>query len=153
MKAYILIGAPGSGKSTWSKDFLLKNPNVVRLSHDEMKAKLGSSEEDITVANQAYAAVRRIMEESLAAGNDVMIDMTNMWRSRRKDFVQIGRKYNATLIAVVFEATRETCNERIAKRVAEGGRNVSAEVIDMMISKYYPPDKSEFNEIMFISKI
>lgn len=153
MKAYILVGAPGSGKSTWGKNFVTNNPGVVRLCPDEFRAKFGTGEGDQTVSAKAFAATREGMENALASGKDVLIDATSMHHKSRKDFLTISKKYNATKIAVVFEATRETLIERNRKRGEEGGRVVPDDVIDRMLGNYQVPTHADFDEVVFISKL
>lgn len=151
--AHILIGAPGSGKSTWGMDFVAKNPDVVRLCPDEFRAKFGTGEDDQSVSAQAFSATRYGMEEALRAGKSVVIDATNMYRKTRKDFLKIAKAYNATTVAVVFEATKETLLERNAKRGAAGGRNVPEDVIDRMLGRYERPNELEFDRLNFVTKL
>lgn len=151
--AYILVGAPGSGKSTWGKKIAQNNPNLVRLCPDEFRAKFGWGEGDQSVSPQAFAATRSGMETALKEGKDVLIDATSMNRKSRKDFVDIAKKHNAKKIAVVFEATRETLIERNKKRGEEGGRVVPTDVIDRMLGKYEVPTHADFDEITFISRV
>lgn len=153
MNAYILVGAPGSGKSTWGKKIVENKPNIVRLCPDEFRAQFGTGEGDQTVSAKAFAATREGMDAALASGKDVLIDATNMHHKGRKDFLAIAKKYNANKIAVVFEATRQTLIERNQMRGAEGGRVVPDNIIDNFLNKYNPPTLLEFDEIKFISKL
>lgn len=153
MNVYILIGAPGSGKSTWGKKFEIDNPGIVRLCPDEFRAKFGWGEGDQSVSAQAFAATRDGMDAALAAGKSVIIDATSMHRKSRKDFLTIAKKYNTTKIAVVFEVTRETLIERNKKRGQDGGRIVPDDVIDRMLNNYEIPTHVDFDEIRFISKL
>ena len=150
---YVCVGAPGSGKSTWSKQFVADNPTVVRLCPDEFRAQFGTGEGDQTVSAKAFAATREGMDAALASGKDVLIDATNMHHKGRKEILAIAKKYNANKIAVVFEATRQTLIERNQRRGAEGGRAVPDDVIDRMLSNYQVPTHSDFDEIQFISRV
>ena len=153
MKAYILVGAPGSGKSTWGKKFVTDKPGIVRLCPDEFRAKFGTGESDQTVSAKAFAETRKGMDIALTAGLSVIIDATSMHHKARKDFLNIAKSHNATKIAVVFEATRETLIERNKKRGEEGGRVVPTDVIDRMIGNYQVPTHADFDEIIFVSKL
>jgi predicted kinase len=154
LKVYILCGAPGSGKSTWGKNMVEVNPEIVRLCPDDFRAKFGTGEADQTVSAQAFSATKSGMKETLFHGKSVLIDATNMYRKTRKDFIDIAKEFDATIIAVVFEADKQTLLSRNQKRGEEGGRNVPEWVIDNMLSKYQTPSRSEgFNEIKFITKI
>ena len=152
-KVYILVGAPGSGKSTWGKKMAETNPNLVRLCPDEFRAKFGWGEGDQSVSPQAFAATRSGMVDALKMGKDVLIDATSMNRKARKDFLDIAKKHNAKKVAVVFEATRETLIERNKKRGEEGGRVVPTDVIDRMLGKYEVPTHADFDEIVFVSRL
>lgn len=152
-KAYLLIGAPGSGKSTWGKELVLKDTNLVRLCPDEFRAKFGKCEDDQSVSTLAFDATRHGMREALKNKKDVLIDATNMYRKTRKQFIQIAKEYDATTIAVIFEATKSLLLERNKTRGNSGGRNVPEFVIDNMLGKYERPDEKEFDTLQFISKI
>jgi len=153
LKAYLLIGCPCSGKSTWGKELVKTDPNIARLCPDEFRAIFGTSESDQSVSAKAFDATRQGMHSALVNKKDVVIDATNMYKKTRKDFLSIAKMYNATTIAVVFEVTRETAIERNKKRVDEGGRNVPEHIIDSMLAKYQRPDELEFDKVVFINKI
>ena len=153
LKAYLLVGIPGSGKSTWGQNAAQANPDFVRLCPDEFRAKFGTGEADQSVSGRAFAATKHGMDVALRDGHSVIIDATNMYRKTRKDFLDIAKKYNAETIAVVFEVSRETAIERNKNRGAAGGRNVPEHVIDSMLSKYQVPDNTEFDEVKFITKL
>ena len=150
LTAYLLIGAPGSGKSTWGKNMSQVNPDVVRLCPDEFRAKFGTGEVDQSVSARAFGATRHGMEQALKDGKSVLIDATNMYRKTRKDFLNIAKQYNAQTIAVVFECDRETLIKRNQKRGEEGGRRVPNDVIDNMLGRYQRPDTTEFDKVMFV---
>ncbi len=153
LKVYLCVGPPGSGKSTWAKDFAAKDPSLVRLCPDDFRAKFGTGEDDQSVSSQAFGATRYGMDDALREGKSVIIDATNMYRKTRKDFLKIAEKHGATTVAVVFEATKDTLLERNAKRGAAGGRNVPEDVIDRMLGRYERPNELEFNQLNFVTKV
>lgn len=151
--AYILVGAPGSGKSTWGQNLARNDANVVRLCPDEFRAKFGWGEGDQSVSAQAFSATRQGMRDALASGKDVLIDATNMYSKTRKDFIHIAKEFNAKTIAVVFEADKNTLMLRNKLRGEAGGRNVPEDVIDRMLERYQRPNELEFDEVQFITKL
>lgn len=153
LNVYILVGAPGSGKSTHGKNMVTANPALVRLCPDEFRAKFGKSEDDQSVSAQAFGATRCWLRDSLVAGKDVLIDATNMYPKARKEFIHIAKEFNAKTIALVFETDKETLMERNRKRGADGGRCVPEDVIDRMLGRYKRPDELEFDEVNFITKL
>ncbi len=147
----ILVGAPGSGKSTWSKEIEKANSNnLIRICPDEFRAKLGTGENDQSVSAAAFEATRNTMIDILDRGLGVIVDATNMYRKTREQFISIARKKNALVTAIVFKVDRDTLINRNIARGKEGGRNVPVDVIDKMLAKYQEPDKTEFDEVIFI---
>lgn len=151
--AWILIGAPGSGKSTWGKKLVESNPNVVRLCPDEFRAKFGWGEGDQSVSAQAFAATRNGMNDALSNGKDVVIDACSMYQKARKDFTDIAKKFNTKTVAVVFEADQPTLVARNQLRGSQGGRVVPTDVIERMLARYERPTETEFNTVEFITKL
>lgn len=150
--AILLIGAPGSGKSTWGKHYA-ETRGFVRLCPDEFRAKLGWGEDDQSVSHLAFAATKAAMTNALLTNKSVIIDATNMYKKTRKDFLKIAKEQGASTMAVVFEAIKPTLLERNNTRGKLGGRNVPEHVIDSMLAKYQRPDKDEFDIIQYITKL
>jgi len=154
LTAYITVSCPGGGKSTWAKNVIAGNKDIVLICPDSIRGELSGNEADQSVSGRAFALARERMEEALKNGKSVIIDSTAMYRKSRKDWIDIAKKYNAKIIAVVFEVTEQTAIERNAKRASEGGRNVPTSVIRNMLAKYQVPSHSEgFDEIKWISKL
>jgi predicted kinase len=149
-KVYLLVGAPGCGKSTWAKEMVEKDSLIVLLCPDTFRARFGTSEGDQSVSAKAFEATRYGLDAALADGKDVIVDATNMYKKARKQFLDIARKYLADTEAVVFEVDRDTLLERNKTRGEKGGRNVPVEVIDNMLAKYQKPDLDEFDTVTFI---
>ena len=152
-RVYLLIGAPGSGKSTHGKKMYEKGENIVRVCPDEFRAILGWGEGDQSVSARAFEMTRSALRDYLDKGMDVIVDATNMYRKSRKDFINIALGRGATTVALVFECDKQTLIERNIKRGAEGGRNVPEHVIDSMLAKYERPSLDEFDEIKYITKL
>lgn len=150
--AIILVGPPGSGKTTWGK-YYAESRGIVRLCPDEFRAKLGTSEDDQSVSAAAFGMTRSAMINALDAGKSVMIDATNMYKKRRKEFLDIAHSKGVQTMAIVFEATKETLMDRNKKRGVAGGRNVPENVIDMMLAKYQRPEQDEFDVVQYITKV
>lgn len=143
-----MVGAPASGKSTWSKKFESENPDVIRLSSDELRAKFGSGEEDQSVNAKVFGYMKRQTENLLKSGGNVMIDAMNMSKKARKDFVDIGRKVGAKIIAYVFEVPETELKKRNKAR----SRTVPDFVIDKALKSYQKPESPEVDEVHFIKQ-
>lgn len=150
LKLYLMVGAPGCGKSTYSKKMVENEPSLRRICPDENRAKIGSGEGDQSVSYPAFCMAYDQLRRAFAAGNDAVIDATNMHRKGRKEFLKIAAEYNSETIAVVFERSREVLLKQIQKRVSEGGREVGEHVVDAMLGKYQRPEVPEFNKVTFV---
>lgn len=151
--AILLIGAPGSGKTTWGKQFS-DTYGIVRICPDEIRAKIGWGEGDQSVSAQAFAIAKASMLNAIELNRSVMIDATNMYRKTRKDFLEIAKRRNVKTIAIVFEETKSNLLDRNKKRGMLGGREVPEEVIDKMLQKYEPPIEGvEFDVIKYVNKL
>ena len=139
---YITVGLPGSGKSTYAKNFI-KDKDVEYLSSDELRAKFGSGETDQTCTNQVFAHIKRTVDEFLKDGKNVLVDATSVNRKERSDYIKTAKKYDAKVVAIVFKMDRQSLIERNKKRGEQGGRVVPTFVIDKMLAKYEEPSYSE----------
>lgn len=146
---YITVGAPGSGKSTWAKALVEKNPNFVRVCPDDCRRAISGDSNNQAVSYPAFCMAKDQVRKALAEGKSVVFDATNMYQKARKDFINMARGSGAKVIAQVFECDKPTLIARNAKRGAEGGRNVSEAIIDNFLGKYQRPEKPEFDEVVF----
>lgn len=145
----ILIGAPGSGKSTFGKKFALNN-DYIYLSSDENRARIGNGEDDQAASGGAFALLRLEMEQALNNNRNVVVDACFTSIKARHDYVKLAKDKGAHLKAISFELPREVILERNAKRAKSGGRNVPTFVIDRMLGNYQAPTIGEFDEVQFI---
>jgi protein phosphatase len=147
---YLTIGAPGSGKSTYSKNFI-KDKDIEYLSSDELRAQLGKDESDQTVTGQVFDHIKKKVVEYLEMGDSVLIDATNINKKDRKYYIDTAKRNNATVIGLVCHATKDELIERNIKRGESGGRNVPVWVIEKMLNKYEPPTTEEgFDKIIYV---
>ena len=144
---YIAVGLPGSGKSTYSKNFI-KDKDIEYLSSDELRAKFGSGETDQTCTNQVFGHIKRKVDEFLKDGKNVMVDATSVNRKERSDYINTAKKYGAKVVAIVFKMDRQGLIDRNKKRGEQGGRVVPDWVIDKMLAKFEEPSYSEGIDVM-----
>lgn len=155
----VLIGLPGSGKSTWREKFLAgKAPDsVVCVSQDDII-------EDWAAANgmtysQAWSKVnqkdvaakfRNDYKAALNAGKDIIIDRTNMGAKARKELLKhVPESYHK--VAVVFVIPDPELKARLKAREAQTGKAIPEFVINNMAKAYVAPTREEFDEIRRIN--
>ena len=139
---YITVGLPGSGKSTYVKNFI-KDKDIEYLSSDSLRAVYGKSEEDQTVTPLVFGHIKRKVDEFLKDGKNVLVDATSVNRKERSDYINTAKKYGAKVVAIVFKMDRQGLIDRNKKRGEQGGREVPTFVIDKMLAKYEEPSYIE----------
>lgn len=144
---YIAVGLPGSGKSTYAKNFI-KDKDIEYLSSDELRAVYGKSEEDQTVTPLVFGHIKRKVDEFLKDGKNVLVDATSVNRRERSDYINTAKKYGAKVVAIVFKMDRQGLIDRNKKRGEQGGRVVPDWVIDKMLAKFEEPSYSEGIDVM-----
>jgi predicted kinase len=144
---YIAVGLPGSGKSTYAKNFI-KGKDIEYLSSDSLRAVYGKSEEDQTVTPLVFGHIKRKVDEFLKDGKNVLVDATSVNRRERSDYINSAKKYGAKVVAIVFKMDRQGLIDRNKKRGEQGGRVVPDFVIDKMLAKFEEPSYSEGIDVM-----
>ena len=139
---YITVGLPGSGKSTYAKEFI-KGKDIEYLSSDELRAVYGKGEDDQTVTPIVFGHIKRKVDEFLKDGKNVLVDATSVNRKERSDYINTAKKYGAKVVALVFKMDRQGLIDRNKKRGEQGGRIVPDLVIDKMLAKYEEPSFAE----------
>ena len=140
LTAYVLIGAPGSGKSTYAAT-LAERENAVVISGDDVRAELYG---DAAIQGDWGEIWERIEERvSECCGMNVIIDGTHCRRDYRDETIALLRSYGYDQIeAVVIDAPLDRCIMRNAARQ----RNVPRYVIVNMWEKLQVSLKNISNE-------
>lgn len=152
---YMLVGLPGSGKSTYSEKnlepFLPGDFFYYSTDHyiDKIAKELDLTYDAVFEDNikDATTDMNLFLAEAIKSKRDIIWDQTNLTvNSRRKKLARFPIEYRK--IAVVFEVPEDVLNERLANRP---GKTIPAHVIKSMRDSYEPPTFDEdFGGIDFI---
>lgn len=109
---HMMIGIPGSGKSTFS-NILNRKYNYIIVSTDVVR-KLHPDWEE----NLIWPEVYRLIGDYLKNGQDVIFDATNITPKVRARFIEEVNKYclNYEIIAYYFDTPLDVCIKRVSKR-------------------------------------
>ena len=109
----VLIGASGSGKSTFARKHFL--PTQV-LSSDVCRGLVSDDENDQAATADAFAVLRFIAATRLRAGRLTVVDATSVRKEDRASLVQLARDHDVLPVAIVLDVPEGVCLERNAAR-------------------------------------
>lgn len=133
-KLILLVGVPGSGKTTYASKYIEEHPGTVHLSSDKIRFELWGNEATQGDNNEVFYRMQTRAIDALNFGSDVIYDATNITRKDRAYIISLCPKF-AKIEAHVIWAPIETCIERDAARE----RTVGKAVIDKMLKRFQPP--------------
>ena len=109
----VLIGASGSGKSTFARRHF--KPTEV-ISSDFCRGLVADDENDQSASRDAFDVLHYIAGKRLAAGRRTVVDATNVQQESRKQLIELARKYDVLPIAIVLDVPEDVCAGRNASR-------------------------------------
>ena len=83
----ILVGIGGSGKTTWSKEYVLNNVNTKRLNRDDLRGMLDSYKDTTGNDNFVKLASMKLLELCLLSDRNVVIDDTNCYYDKLNELI------------------------------------------------------------------
>jgi predicted kinase len=132
-KIILLIGLPGSGKSTYTR-------NLPVLSSDAIRLLLADNEQDQSIHARVFATLRYLLTQRLEIHRPVTyVDATHLTREERAPYLELARKHNAEIEAVFFDVPLEVCRQRNRSRP----RQVPEDILEKMSAKLQPPTLEE----------
>lgn len=143
---YLLIGVPGSGKSTWIKSQNFDWSRTVVASTDDFvdaeALRLGKTYSEIfqVTMSEAVRYMSKTVVDAVKANKDIIWDQTSTTiPSRAKKFRMLPSSYE--VIAVVFKTPDEA---ELARRLASRpGKVIPKYVMESMRAGWQEPTKAE----------
>ena len=129
------MGLPGSGKSTWAKQY-----GVAVLSSDDLRFILADDETNQTIHSEVFATLRYLVRRRIELRRPLtFVDATNITHRERRPYLKMAQLYNCSVEAVFFDIPADVCKIRNAAR----SRVVPDWVIDAMSRRLVPPTVGE----------
>ncbi|MFB7172146.1 polynucleotide kinase-phosphatase [Streptomyces sp. NPDC056254] len=114
----VLIGATGSGKSTFARKHF--KPTEV-ISSDYCRGLVRDDENDQSASRDAFDVLHYIAGKRLAAGRLTVVDATSVQADARRQLIALAREHDVLPIAIVLDMPEQVCAERNAARPDRAG--------------------------------
>ncbi|RUS13907.1 AAA domain-containing protein, partial [Endogone sp. FLAS-F59071] len=136
----VLVGLPGSGKTSFSKQLCHVREDWRRVNQDEMSDRQTC---------EAYA------RKYLGQGLKVVVDHCNLDESQRKVWVQLAWRLDVPVDCIIFDTTQEVrvscltlyeCSSRILAHKEHSADVIGTkgeETLSPFVSNFYPPSSVE----------
>ncbi|PWK91556.1 polynucleotide kinase-phosphatase [Lentzea atacamensis] len=109
----VLIGASGSGKSTFARKHFLRTQV---LSSDYFRGLVSDDENDQSASAAAFDVLHHVAAKRLEAGKVTVIDATNVQAPDRAKLIEVAKKANVLPVAIVLDTPTDVCLKRNAQR-------------------------------------
>ena len=133
-KLLILVGAPGSGKSTFARYFLRTEDNWIRVNRDDFRLmQFGDSLMIPFYEERISKMVEASVLTLLKSDTNVIIDATNTLLRTIQDMIHTYTEY-ADISFKVFDLPVDELVKRCDKRYEETGKFISKSVVERNVA-------------------
>ena len=131
----LLVGIPGSGKTTYAEKYIQEHPNTVHLSSDKIREELWGNEDTQGDNNEVFSLMQSRAIEALNNGQSVVYDATNITRKDRSYIIALCPKFVKIECHIIW-APISHC---IYRDEFMRERTVGKAVIDKMLKRFQAP--------------
>lgn len=133
------VGLPRSGKSTFSRGYMLSKPGVAIVNPDSIRLAIHGKAFDPAYEKRVWQTAHDMVDALFLAGHpEVILDATNLTRERRDDW----RSHDYKRMLVDFSHVPACV---CIKRAVDGNRDDLVDVIVRMAQNIQPPFLGEFD--------
>ncbi len=145
----MLIGLPGSGKSTWAKK-KTKEPKTVRINRDSLYTMLaGEYRYDLTLSEMVESIILSTVRNALALGFNLIIDETHITKKRRAHTHDMVTAFGHDVKIVYVHFTETERNLEYRMRNDRGqDRDKWQSVINGMKADFESFEGEDFDELI-----
>lgn len=148
MRAFVMVGAPGSGKSTYAAK-LAEQESAIIISGDDIRAELYGNASIQGQWVEIHDRIETLVSE--ANGKPVILDGTHYRSSYRKEAIALLQSYGYDQIeAVVIDTSLDNCIFRNASRHRGVPRHIVIQMHEKLQSSLKTIDNESFSHINYI---
>ena len=150
-KIILAIGVPGSGKTTFVKEFAQKN-DYIYICPDDIREELTGSAADQSKNREVWDEARKRLSEFLKNGKTVVFDAAFTYGEARKKFIAFAKEHGAQKVeGIFFNTPLDVIKERNQNRE----RKVIESELDRMnndLSALLPTVEDGFDSVFTVDE-
>lgn len=160
MKVIINIGISGSGKSTWTADFLQQNLNFIRINRDDIrKTCVGNlngyyQRKDFNLLEKKVISQieAEIFTLGISCGKSIIIDNTNLKQSYINIWIKMCEFYKIPIEFKLFDCELNVAKNRVIRRDFYQKYEEQIELDKKERTIFGELDLSKFSEVDYVNK-
>ena len=130
----LMVGAPGSGKTTYRNKLVEKYPGLKVICMDDKRKELCGNENDQSKNGKIFGWQEHELREAMKVRQNTLVDATNPTKRLRKVLFNIARENGALCSVIYFDLKLETLLARNANR--------EKRVPDDVVKRFYNSQQS-----------
>lgn len=136
LQVIVTRGLPASGKSTWSKNVIDKNPNSYkRINKDDLRAMLDNDKHSTDMEKFILKVRDSLILLALQEGKHVIVDDTNLADKHIERIKQLIHGKAQLIIKDFTDVPLETCIKQDLKRSKSVGEKVIRDLYNQYLRK------------------
>lgn len=158
MKAYLTIGIPGSGKTTWTQNYIKDNPNTVDINRDDIRREMFNFEYwdqyKFKKSNEERVsdAVLSLIKETASNGNDLILSNTNLNKKHRELYINILQDLGYEVECKVFDVDLEEAIKRDKRRKNSVTQGTIISFYQLYLQQYKPDEFYSYEKHLNLKK-
>lgn len=138
MKQKIIFckGLPGSGKSTWAKQYCIDHPEFERINKDDIRGLFGNPEFSREFENKVLQYQRTKGLSILDEGKSLIVDDTNFAEKHWNFWSEMAYKRGIQIEKKIFDTPVEECISRDLAREKSVVKGVIMGMYNQFIKPY-----------------
>jgi predicted kinase len=153
MKAYVMVGAQGSGKSTYAGELVL-GENATIISGDSIREDLFGTAPVQDIPDgwaQIHDKIEEYVAECAGHGWPLVIDGTHYSARSRGETIALLRSYGYSKIeAIVLDVSLATCLDRNSKRPRPVPEHIVEKTHQKLLRSLKHIDSEDFDHITYV---